>query len=199
MSFWFGAQYWHLDTWSSALEPHVGTSIWALPRLRNADWVVFVSSLGFVQECVIKIGTVVRRHGLRVVFTLSPFLALLVCSCTLMVFKDAYWLKLPRTFLHLIASLFVEMTTALMLAHMSKTQYQPWRWTLLPLIGLGAAAVCNVTIATELVIWYAAGSCTYLAMKSCLIIHEICELLQIWCFDITNPRIINKVEKGQLV
>jgi ethanolaminephosphotransferase len=186
-SFWWGPMYWQETTWSTNLASFVGAKV-AVPILRNADWIVFASLFGFMQECVLKITNVIRRFGLQAAKTLLPFATLLGCTLTLMV-SDPTWFLMPRTFLHLVASLFVEMTTALMLAHMCGTPYRAWRWTVLPLLALTASSVAsNGRVPLNVWVWYAAASCTYLALKTCLVIHEICELLQIWCFDIVSKR-----------
>jgi len=35
---------------------------------------------------------------------------------------------------------------------------------------------------------YAAASAMYLAMKTAVLVDEICAVLDIWCFDIVTPR-----------
>jgi ethanolaminephosphotransferase len=186
-SYCFGPTYWQETTWSTNLASLVRWKA-ALPILRNADWVILASLFGFMQECILKIANVVRRFGPRSVSTLLPFLGLSGCTLVLMV-TDSCWFIMPRAFLHLVASLFVEMTTALMLAHMCGTPYRAWRWTLLPLLALTLTNVISSRhLDPDVWVWYAAASCMYLALKTCLVINEICELLQIWCFDIVTKR-----------
>jgi ethanolaminephosphotransferase len=186
-SYWLGPTYWQQTTWSRTLGSYIGGNV-TMPILRNADWVILAALFGFMQECILKITNVVRRYGLHAASTLFPFLTLSGCTLVLMV-TDSCWFIMPRAFLHLVASLFVEMTTALMLAHMCGTPYRVWRWTLLPLLALTFANVISSRrVDPDVWVWYAAASCMYLALKTCLVINEICELLQIWCFDIVTQR-----------
>jgi ethanolaminephosphotransferase len=188
VSYWWGPTYWQEMSWSSSLSSSFENNL-PIPILRNADWVVWASLLGFLQECVLKISSVVRRYGWWSATPLFPFVGLFVCTWVHMVIIVDLWITLPRTFLHLVASLFVEMTTALMLAHMCRTPYQPWRWTMLPFVVLTALSLSTrFSISRDVWVWYAAISCAYLSFKTCLVIHEICELLRIFCFDIVTKR-----------
>jgi ethanolaminephosphotransferase len=187
-SFWWGPTFWQQMSWSAYLSFVFGNRL-PVPTLRNADWVVWAALLGFSQECVLKISSVVRRYSWRSATSLVPFIGLFVCTWVHMVVIDDLWINLPRTFLHLVASLFVEMTTALMLAHMCRTPYQPLRWTLLPFVVLTALSLSSrFTISHDIWVGYTVASCSYLSLKTCLVVREICELLQIYCFNIVTKR-----------
>lgn len=188
VSYWCGPKFWQEMSWSSYLNSALGTRL-PIPILRNADWVVWAALFGFSQECVLKISAVVRRYGWRSATSLVPFIVLFLCTWVHMVVKVDLWITLPRTFLHLVASLFVEMTTELMLAHMCRTPYQPWRWTMFPFVVLTSLSWSSeLSFRRDVWVWYAAASCTYLSFKTCLVIREICELLRIYCFDIVSER-----------
>jgi ethanolaminephosphotransferase len=194
LSYAYGPEYWHTHSWwDAAIEPWLGPVLesWTPTPLRNADLLVLASSVGFVQEIVLKAASVVRRYGVRALGDLIPF-ATLVGSALLVGLVDVQiWLDTPRTSLHLCAFLFVEMTTELMLTHMTKQRYQPVRWILLPLViftaGVATGMLSRDGTAPYLLV-YSTSAGTYLTMKTVILIHEICNVLNIWCFDIVTPR-----------
>ena len=193
-SYWYGSQFWHESSWWNVLQPHVATLVPSLTdvTLRNCDLLVAAAMIGFVQEVVSKIVLVMWRYGSRVLWNLLPFATLIACSTIIGCHKMELWVQAPRLCLHLIAILFVEMTTALMLAHMSDERYQCFRWTLLPLVILTAGVtfgyIDDVESCLDYLLAYTAGAGVYLLFKTVLIIHEISTLLNIWCFDIVTPR-----------
>lgn len=191
-SFVYGHQFWQQHSCWTYLRPILSLFVPSYlydRKLRNADLLVFASSVGFVQEVSLKIVCVARRRGWTALLDLAPFLTLLVCSLIVAWVDLSLWLELPRTMLHLCAILFVEMTTALMLAHISHQRFRPFRWTLLPLILLTMAVVIGHGEESRYFwVMYMTGAGVFLLMKSVIIIHEICVILNIWCFDITTPR-----------
>ena len=214
ISWWYGPQFWQgTDGWDRILLPvltrtiapvTVGSwSILSAGLLRNADLLVLASTAGFIQETSIKIVSLVRSHGRHVLWRLVPFLTLLVCSLMVAGTDLQIWLSMPRTSLHLCATLFVEMTCELMLSHMSKQHYQPFRWILLPLVVFALAVQFGYLRAghwTEtFLLIYTASSMTYLTLKAVIVIHEICAVLNIWCFDICTPRRRRPVETPERI
>jgi len=203
ISWWHGPQVWQgTDGWDRIILPvltrafaptTVGTwSILSTGLLRNADLLVLASTAGFIQETSIKIVSLVYSHGRHVLWSLVPFLTLLVCSLMVAGADLEIWLSMPRTSLHLCATLFVEMTCELMLSHMSKQHYRPFRWILVPLVVFALAAQFGYLQAGQwtetFLLLYTASSMTYLTLKAVIVIHEICAVLNIWCFDICTPR-----------
>ena len=85
--------------------------------------------------------------------------------------------------------LFVEMSTELMLAHVTSQPFLPWRWQLSPLIGITCWAVVfgNNYGLTNVIVIYTWVIAAYLVMKFHRIISEMCDALEIWCFDIVTP------------
>lgn len=164
--------------------------------LRNADVLVIVAGMGFIQEILGKSASVMRTFGSRAFLDILPFYG--VCLATLVVgYCDKHiWLDMPRTSLHLIGCLVVEMVTELMLAHITAQKFQPFqRWINLPLLVLTGIVVRTTTLGQETPAWtsdfltiYATAACTFFAMKLAIIIHEICQVLNIFCFDIVTPR-----------
>merc|ERR1712014_380105 len=85
--------------------------------------------------------------------------------------------------------LFVEMSTELMLAHVTAQQFHPFRWQVAPLIGITIWVVIfgNSDVLQYWIIVYTWSSGAYLTVKCITVIHEICDVLEIWCFDIVSP------------
>jgi ethanolaminephosphotransferase len=201
-SFWYGSHYWQQTDWydtliSPILEATLGVSIdkHNIPVLRNCDFIIMASSIGFLQEIIWKSITVTRRYEAVAAQSLLPFLLLAASYWVVGMYQPQLWLDNPRTSLHLAMILFVEMSTELMLAHVTAQVFHPWRrWQLLPLLLLTGwvvlAANGNVSNISEqhyFLTVYTWSIGTYLMMKCSLIIHEICNILQIWCFDIVTP------------
>jgi len=199
-SWYYGPMYWHgTDWWEVFVQPLLMCVLPValqthLPAagLRNADLLVLASSFGFVQEIGLKILNVVKKYGREAFWNYLPFFTLCICSLLVGVADSRVWLDMPRTSLHLCAALFVEMTTALMLAHTTHQPYQPLRWLLFPLVVLTAAVVSGQWRAgqqtQDFLLVYATAAVTYLVFKTALVVHEICIVLNIWCFDIVTPR-----------
>jgi hypothetical protein len=117
----------------------------------------------------------------------------LIVTTLLIGYLDADVLfRMPRTSVHLCSGLFVEMTTQLMLDHITEEIYQPFRLTLLPMLLLilliGTEQLSAGSVTDEFMLVYASALWTYLMLKIKLVIHEICAVLHIWCFDITTPK-----------
>lgn len=202
VSWWAGPEFWQQATlWDDYLHPLVRNVMpsvvenWLPTRIRNAEIILVLSSMGFVQEMSLKILFIGKSFGVRSSMPkLLPFIILVSCALIVGRTNLDIWLSMPRTSLHLCAALFVEMATALMLAHITHTTYKVRdRWILLPLIAFtGLVSVGWITVgktATDFLLVYASCAITYLGFKFAVVIHEICHVLNIWCFDITTPRI----------
>lgn len=187
-----GTAYWHeTGIWDATLANFLTTG--STTPWRNADFLVLAASIGFVQETVLKISFVTRRHGIRAAQSLLPFATLVLCGLVVGLVDVHVWLQAPRTSLHLCAILFVEMTTELMLKHITKQPYQAFRWVLFPLVVLTVATAAGAwpddfLSTCDFLMLYSAAAGMYLAMKTTVLIDEICAVLNIWCFDIVTPR-----------
>jgi hypothetical protein len=167
-------------------------------ELRNCDIQVLMASFGFVQETVRKITIVACRHGINSIVDLFPFLALLVCTFLVGLYQVDIWIGMPRTTLHLISGLFVEMCTQLMLNHMTAEKFQPLRCVLLPMVIFTGLVVSEYitessTQTDDFLTIYTTVLWSFLLFKMTLIIHEACVVLNIWCFDITTPRQLDRM------
>ncbi len=157
-------------------------------QLRNCDLIVLAVSLGVLQEIFIKsVGVILKYKGSGA--GLIPMFALAICYFVIGYIDPTIWLAVPRSALHLSMGLFVEASTELMLDHVTAQPFFPWRWQLAPLIGITCwVAMFGNSVALEYsIIAYAAVTNAYLLTKFSRIIHEICEVLGIWCFDIVTP------------
>ncbi|KAG7373461.1 CDP-alcohol phosphatidyltransferase [Nitzschia inconspicua] len=196
-SFVCGSDYWQQSDWQQSLEATLGVSLSSLTgtdiHLRNCDFVILASSIGFLQEIVWKALTVTRQYKQPAVQSLLPFACLAACFWILGVQQPQLLLENPRTSLHLAMILFVEMSTELMLAHVTSQPFYPWRrWQLLPLIVMTVWTMqmpsnAEATLLQYFLTAYSWSIGSYLVMKSVLVVHEICNVLQIWCFDIVMP------------
>jgi len=190
-SFWQQSAVW--DEWITPLLPTSLSSV----SLRHADLLVLVASIGFVQETVLKTIYVVGTYGSQsTIPNLMPFIIFLTCPLIVGWVDLDIWLSMPRTSLHLCAALFVDMTSELMMAHITRQSYSYKRWLLLPLIGLTTSVmlgwVRNGRATQDFLICYASSTIAFLGLKVAIVIHECCAVLNIWCFDITTPRIQNR-------
>jgi len=192
VSYWFGYQYWQETGWFDAFESKF--SIFSLQavtggvHLRNYDFVVIFLAVGAFQEIVLKCFFVVQKYK-RSAVDLIPFLVFSFCYLIIGWIDPEVWLAIPRTSLHLAMVLFVEMSCELMLAHVTAQSFNPWRWQVVPLIGITiwVAIFGNSDVLQYLIVGYAWSMGAYLTMKYVCVIHEICDVLKIWCFDITTP------------
>lgn len=209
VSYWCGPSYWHTDSWwSSTVGPVLTAAFGGGGRvgsftLRNADMLVIASGFGMIQELTLKTVEVARTYGRRALLNQLPFLTLVSCSVIVGITDMKVWLDMPRTSLHLCAVLFVEMTMELMLKHMTKQAYQPFRWILFPLVaftvavatgnwpttGTASSSSGSGALSTaDFLLLYSGAAGAFLLTKTVVLIHEICFVLNIWCFDIVTPR-----------
>lgn len=100
-------------------------------------------------------------------------------------------MQVPRTAMLLFGVLFVEMVCALMLDHMCKKSFNPIRPILVPLVAM-VVMVSYQLIEYEVLVsafqMYFSGAFVFLSFRLFVAGSEICEALNIWCFDIVNKR-----------
>lgn len=189
-TFFKGRGFWHGTQWYQSVKSVLPFAIPLDQELRNLDLIVIFTLLGGLQEIVLKITKVSKKHPGSLP-DLFPF-AVFASGFILMGWKDPMvWLSIPRTGLHLAMILFVEMTTSLMLGHMTNQKFEWLRWQQLPLVALTAVVLASDIDADLLKYWisaYAWSIGSYMVMKMVLVIHESCNVLNIWCFDIVTPR-----------
>lgn len=210
-----GAEFWHgTEGFDAVVAPYIlphlpaalATSSY-IPEdgVRNCDMIALMTVLALTREVLTKTCTTCRRYGLAApLLNLAPFVALAAGALYIGATDPAILVRQPRTCLHLIAALFVEMVTQLMLDHMTAEKFRAARPALVPLgalallvspvmrgggagAGGGVPALSDAAV-DDYVLAYAVGVGVYLSMKIRIVIHEICAVLGIWCFDIVTPR-----------
>jgi ethanolaminephosphotransferase len=196
----FGLTFWQSTTWyDTMVEPYLvpllpGFIVQWIPQggLRNSDIQVLMACGGFAQETLGKIVSVTWMYGAKVLLNTLPFFTL--CTATFMIgaSDEEVWIRKPRTTLLLCSGLFVEMCTQLMLDHCTEERYQPFRWVLGPLVVLAVMIISDQWEAgpqtDDFLVMYASALWAFLLFKFAVVIHEICCVLNIFCFDITTPR-----------
>ena len=202
-TYMYGPEYWISHSWcDDFLFPMISATQLVSPeslnsiQLRNADLLVLVAFLGFVHEMVSKSASVIRTFGMQAFLDILPFYGVSLATLVIGYCDKNIWVDMPRTSLHLIGCLMVEMVTELMKAHISAQKFQPFqRWINLPLLVLAGIVVRTTMLGQETPSWtkdyliiYSTAACTYFAMKLAIVIDEICRVLNIWCFDIVTPR-----------
>jgi len=189
VSYWLGSQYWQqtdIFDYISSFAP-MGSLVEGT-NFRNCDFVIYIVLLGTLQESFFKTLAVMQKYAGSTA-GLIPMLVLALCYMIIGCVDPNTWLTIPRTSLHLSMVLFVEMTTELMLAHITAQPFIPWRWQIAPLVGI----TFWVTIfghdngLQSVIVAYTWIMGAYLLLKCRFIIHEICDVLEIWCFDIVTP------------
>jgi len=191
ISYWFGSQYWQQTDWFDALDSIFSiTTLHAVTedvKLRNCDFIVITVSLGVLQEIILKSIAVAHKYKQSSAQGLIPMFVLGLCYLIIGWIDPQIWLAMPRTSIHLAMALFVEMSTELMLAHVTAQSFHPWRWQLVPLVGITVWIAIFEEIPKYWIIAYTWSMGAYLVMKCVSIIREICDVLEIWCFDIVTP------------
>ena len=190
VSYWFGSQYWQESDWFTSFQsmfPSLDVVTNGV-QLKNCDFIVIFVALGIFQEIILKSIAVAQKYK-RSLSDLIPVLALSFSYLIIGWADPEVLFSIPRTSMHLAMILFAEMSTELMLAHVTAQPFNPWRWQLYPLICLTIWVV--VFGRSELLQYSFTGYMwsmgAYLAMKCAYVIHEICDALEIWCFDIVTP------------
>jgi len=177
----YGIQFWQSTSfYDTFLEPY------GVPMpLRNADLQVGLAVLGMIRELTSKSSYVVKKHGIHTMTTQLPLWILFLATFAA---NSQLWLRMPRTSINLSSGLFVEVVTQMMLDHITDQPYSPLRgrWVLWPL-----ALVCWMQpseVSDTALLIYTALVWAYLLYKIKRVVHEICCLLDLRCFDITKPK-----------
>lgn len=185
----FFPDFWQSTSFSDALGlQHVLSS-----PLRNADFQISLAVFGMIQELVTKTAYVSKRFGVQTLVTQAPLWILII----LFVINTNLWETMPRTALHLCSGLFVEFVTHLMLDHITDQRFQTARRcvVMLPLLILTVVTTITNNNSNEHVVlgsistmWliYTTAVWTFLLCKIRGVVHEICIVLELKCFDITK-------------
>ncbi len=206
-TWWYGRSWWHGDemfTFISSFLPlnvldvltELCSKVGISYPIQNYNLVVFASVLTCVREVSMKVKDIVRVYGIKSIKTLLPMIVLMFWSILIVNSDNEIFVRNERWLFHLVAMLFVEMNTRLMLDHCTGEENRPFRKVLIPFFLLhyvvndrqlfGVRDVDNyIRLYTMIVfiymVWYAKTT-----------ISEICDVLNIWCFDIVTPRTRSK-------
>jgi len=208
ISFLWGPMYWQTtsvidgilssDVFTSLIgEDGINSSFsFLIGRVRNMDLIVLASVFGLVQEVSLKMLSVSRKYGIQALWTTVPNFVMIVSTLVMVCSDSTLMLRRSRTVMHLIAGLFTEQTTQLMLDHVVEEPYEVLkRYSLFPQILLALVMVFNnqegmlflsSEILDRILFVYTAGLWVYLVFKIRIQIFEICDVLGIYCFDITS-------------
>jgi ethanolaminephosphotransferase len=190
----FYPDFWQSTSLSDALRLQ---QLFSSP-LRNADIQVSLAVFGMFQELVAKTALVSKRYGVQTIVTQAPLWILIV----LFLMNTNLWESMPRTALHLCSGLFVELVTQLMLDHITDQPFHTVRrcLVLLPLLILTVMAASTTQEETEYAgivsistfwLMYTTALWTFLVCKIRWVVHEICCVLDLKCFDITTkPKVV---------
>ena len=200
ISYYYGPSYWHQHDWWESIctvlpfiREYMKTL--GLEHVRNCDFFICITAVCMIQEIVIKTVFIVHRYGVGTISNLVPFVTLAACTMIVSFCYQTIWIEMPRTCLHLSSILFVEMTTDLMLKHMTKQRFEPIRLISMPLVVFTALIALKVWPRTyisidQFVVMYTSIAGTYLVTRSVILINEMCIVLNIWCFTVgqRNPK-----------
>ena len=191
-SFLWGPMYWQTTSVVDSIIVSLGMFGSLEGRVRNMDLIVMASVIGLFQEVSLKMLFVARKYGVHVLWTTVPNFLMMACTLTMVTLDPTLLLRRPRTMMHLIAGLFTEQTTQLMLDHIVEERYEVHkRWSLLPQVILAGSMLMGKGFQAEILdtilFVYTTGLWVYLIFKMRVQIFEICDVLGIWCFDITTP------------
>ena len=192
-SWYFGRSFWHSTSlYHDYVEPYLPTFVLQyIPDngLNLYTLAILFFLLNAINEVTIKIIHVTRKHGMKSMLELLPWVTLTTLSWMIVSKDHQVFIRHQRICLLLVASLFVEMVTALMLDHMTHAKNMPFRKVLVPLILTLAAVDMNVEYEQleKFFLGYTIMVCGFLAIKTTIVIREICSILCIWCFDIVTP------------
>ncbi len=183
-----------ISKFDSCLSDNTAMSQYVMPlqgRVRNMDLVVLAAVVSLVQEVVLKICSVILKFGMRSLRTMLPHLILVLSTLVIIHCDPTIFLRCPRTMMHLISGLFTEQTTQLMMDHMVEEEYEVRsRWCLLPQMLLAVWMIVGLSYSVEsldaFLLVYSTGVWVYLGFKIRVYIYEICNVLGIFCFDIST-------------
>ena len=192
ISFLWGPMYWQTTSVADYAIQCLRMFASLEGRVRNMDLIVMASVIGLFQEVSLKMLFVARKYSVHVLWTTVPNFLMMACTLTMVTLDPALLLRRPRTMMHLIAGLFTEQTTQLMLDHIVEENYEVHkRWSLLPQVILAGSMLTGKALHLEILdtilFVYTTGLWVYLIFKIRVQIFEICDVLGIWCFDIITP------------
>ena len=198
-TWYFGQQFWHEHSMYNAIMPYLPLSILGMlpEEVSHVHLFCAILSIMTMREVLSKMFNVVKQYGIQTIVMLSPMAALVVLSILIVQRNPEVFIRNQRLSLFIFGLTFVEMVTALMLDHMTKREFVPYRHTLSPLFILYTLVDLEVPMKylTIYVAVYGSGLSSYVMVKTKAVIQEMCSALGIWCFDIITPHPNSSGEK----
>jgi len=153
----------------------------------NCEALLIISVLVALREVSVRIFAICKGYGIYCLVDLLPLAKLFFCAMKVMSSKPDFFHQNSRLYLNLVGFLFVEAVTALMLDHMTLTNFCAFRLILVPLVifSLFIDGFDNDALHSFLII-YTVGVSTFVVFKMRIICHEICVALSINCFKIKS-------------
>eukprot|EP00592_Proboscia_alata_P001721 CAMPEP_0194374400 /NCGR_PEP_ID=MMETSP0174-20130528/22819_1 /TAXON_ID=216777 /ORGANISM="Proboscia alata, Strain PI-D3" /LENGTH=458 /DNA_ID=CAMNT_0039153953 /DNA_START=123 /DNA_END=1499 /DNA_ORIENTATION=- len=198
-AFW-GVEFWHKTTGWDALAklmPSVSSVEYLfhiikedVSVIRNCDLLVMVALLLALREAIEKLYSVSRRFGLRTIVNTAPLIILCLGMCGVYFVAPFLLQRYPRTSLHVMGGMFVDMVVSLITDELTHMQFNWFRSFVLGLgvvLILALAPSCSDDFLERVWCGYNVLIWTYLGIKARIVIHEMCCILHIWCFDIVTP------------
>ncbi|GFH59100.1 hypothetical protein CTEN210_15576 [Chaetoceros tenuissimus] len=142
-----------------------------------------------LREICSKILYVVSKHGIGSLTRLAPFVSQTILSVLIVQSNAAVFEKNQRIAIFIFGVCFVESVTGLMLDHMTRQKFDPFRVTLVPIFILYYIVDLELSMQqiSQFMMIAACGMSSFVMLKSYRLVGEICDALGIWCFDITTP------------
>jgi|AntRauTorckE5430_2_1112549.scaffolds.fasta_scaffold07156_1 ethanolaminephosphotransferase len=204
-SWWKGRQFWHefglYDGLYEFVEPFLPMAVKSFVEehlvtgMANKDLLCVFLAVMAVREVAAKILFVVRKYGLKSLTGLIPLSSLMIMSVLILRTNPQVFFENQRTSLLLFGVIFVEMTTGLMLDHMTRSKFDPFRTTLVPIFILYSILDLKLLSADQISLYMMICTCgisSYMILKTKITIAEICNCLGIFVFDIVTPHPNNK-------
>jgi len=195
-SFVYGVSYWHQTTiWDNIVKFLLPDGLYQMIAdkigglvIRNMDFLCIMLISIFAIEVLMKLSTVIRNSkSLSPLRSLLPLLTLITMSTLVVRNNPNLFLQNPRTCLHLSCLLFCEIDTQLLLDHMTKQEYNPFRISLLPSLCFFFLPKDDDSSQYHFLLLYTIGMAVYMIMKVRLVFWEMCNVMRIWFFDIVTP------------
>mmetsp|Transcript_15590 Transcript_15590/g.29406 ORF Transcript_15590/g.29406 Transcript_15590/m.29406 type:complete len:432 (-) Transcript_15590:99-1394(-) len=200
LSWWYGPQIWLHSSAYEALESYLPSVMMIikdiLPQgfvapqgMTNRDIFCVLLVLCTLRELVAKVWYVVAHYGIRSVKHLCPLLTLMTMSVLIVRRNPQVFVQNQRMALTMFGIGFIESVTTLMLDHMTKRPFDPFRRLLYPIFLL--YSIVDMGIPAKYLSLYmvlcVSGMSSFLIVKIRVVVREICHALGIWCFDIVTP------------
>lgn len=196
VSWWMGPQYWHQYGVYEMVEPFLPALVKdMLPEafqtgMANKDLLLLVLVVFSAREVAAKIINVVPKYGLKSLSGLIPLVTLMILSVLIVKSNPQVLIQNQRVVLYLYGVIFVEMVMSLMLDHMTRNKFDPFRNTLVPVFILYSIVDLKVVPMNYISVYIlvcTSGISSLLMKKTKTVITEICNALGIWVFDIVTP------------